>query len=248
MRLRILPVLIVMAIAMLGIRLGNIWHGFGSIAVAEADGGDQDDSVASGTKSVGDNLTNTQLAQAQDGGGGNQASDDGEGRTDGQNKAGTKKMRGEGGMSDGEPANPLEMSNAEIEVLQQLSERRKELEKRAAKLDEREQVLKAAEKRLKQDIKRLENLKSEIESLLIDYDEQEDKQVKRLVNIYSNMDEEAAARIFENLEMDILLKVVDRMNERRTAPILAEMQSEKAKELTQKLAERKDLPVPQVQN
>jgi len=251
MRLRILPVLIVMAIAMLGVRLGDIWHGFGSIAAAEGDPAEKRADASAGTKSVGDSVTDVQVAQAQDGGrnggdAGQQAESDETADQDGKSKAAT----GEGtdGKKPNQPANPLEMSNAEIEVLQQLSERRKELQKREAKLDEREQLLQAAQKRLKKDIARLESLKSKIESLLIKYDEQEDKQVKRLVNIYSNMDAEAAARIFENLEMDVLLKVVDRMNERRTAPILAEMQSEKAKELTQKLAKRKDLPVPQVQN
>lgn len=251
MRLRILPVLIVMAIAMLGLRLNDIWHGFGSIAAAQEDATSGD---ATAAKSVGDSVTNVQVAQAQDGaqqqdgGDANQQPDSDEtGGRDGKTASDTARG-GAGDGTDGEPANPLEMSNAEIEVLQQLSERRKELAKREAKLEEREQLLKAARKRLKADISRLENLKSEIEGLLIEYDKQEDKQVKRLVNIYSNMDAEAAARIFENLKMDVLLKVVDRMNERRTAPILAEMKSEKAKELTQKLAKRKDLPVPQVQN
>jgi flagellar motility protein MotE (MotC chaperone) len=62
------------------------------------------------------------------------------------------------------------------------------------------------------------------------------------------MDAEDAAQIFENLDMTVLLKVVDRMNERRTAPILAEMGAEKAQALTLELAKRQDLPVPDVQN
>lgn len=252
MRLRILPVLIVMAIAMLGLRLNDIWQGFGTLAAAQED--QTGDGGATATKSVGGSVANVQVAQAQDGGQ-QQAGGDAnqQGDATGNASADGDKMSGDAndrncGASGGMPANPLEMSNAEIDVLQQLAERRKELEKREGKLKEREQLLEAARKRLKKDVSRLKNLKSEIQDLLIDYDEQEDKQVKRLVKIYSNMDAEAAARIFENLKMDVLLKVVDRMNERRTAPILAEMKSEKAKQLTQKLAERKDLPVPQVQN
>jgi flagellar motility protein MotE (MotC chaperone) len=248
MRLRILPVLIVMAMAMLGLRLTDIWHGFGNLAAAEDKAGHEPDRVRA--KSVGDAVTDVQVAQAQEGegtSGGANAQDDSEGRASETGKEATADRDDKDENAD-RPVNPLEMSNAEIEVLQQLSERRKALEARETKLDEREQLLQAARKRLEADIQRLEKLKSKIQDLLIDYDEQEEKQVKRLVNIYSNMDAEAAARIFENLKMDVLLKVVDRMNERRTAPILAEMQSEKAKELTQKLAKRKDLPVPQVQN
>lgn len=246
MRLRILPVLILMATAMLGLRLGDIWQGFGSIAVAQ-------DDEAEAEKPVQDPFEKAQLAQAPDPKGG-QGQGDAAAAAAGTQQA-AKSDNGKDNAGDaatgggqGEVTDPLSMTDAEIEVLQQLSERRKELNKRAAKLDEREQLLQAAQKRLKKDIARLESLKEKIQELLIDYDDQQDKQVKRLVNIYSNMDAEAAARIFEDLEMNVLLKVVDRMNERATAPILAEMKSKKAQQLTLELAKRKDLPVPQVEN
>jgi flagellar motility protein MotE (MotC chaperone) len=51
-----------------------------------------------------------------------------------------------------------------------------------------------------------------------------------------------AARIFEELEMDILLPVVERMKERKTAPILAKMNADKAKAITTELAQRRLLP------
>lgn len=241
MRLRILPVLILMAMAMLGLRLGDIWHGFGGIAIASNKGG-------TGEAFAEDPFEDVQLAQAE---AQQQAQAAPESEGEGESESPTGSNSKDASQlaktaPDGEGVqDPLSMSDAEIEILQQLSKRRQKLDRREAKLNEKEQILKAAQKRLKEDVTRLESLKKEIQSLLIDYDSQEDKQVKRLVNIYSNMDAEDAARIFEDLDMKVLLKVIDRMNERRTAPILAEMQAAKAQALTLELAKRKDLPVPE---
>ncbi|WP_419902504.1 magnesium transporter MgtE N-terminal domain-containing protein [Kiloniella sp.] len=52
-----------------------------------------------------------------------------------------------------------------------------------------------------------------------------------------------AARIFEELDMVVLLDVVERMKERKTAPILASMNPKRAKEITLELAQRRDLPL-----
>jgi len=53
-----------------------------------------------------------------------------------------------------------------------------------------------------------------------------------------------AARIFEELDMEVLLEVVERMKERKTAPILAQMNPQRAKTVTLELAQRRELPVP----
>ena len=51
-----------------------------------------------------------------------------------------------------------------------------------------------------------------------------------------------AARIFEELDMAILLDVVERMKEAKTAPIMAKMTPGKAKLLTAELTQRRSLP------
>ena len=50
------------------------------------------------------------------------------------------------------------------------------------------------------------------------------------------MKPKAAAAIFDELELPILLEVIDQMSERRVAPILADMNPIKAKEVTADLA------------
>ena len=242
MRLRILPILILSAVTMLGLRLGEIWYGFGGIAEAQSQ---------AASDFVEDPFSDVQLAQAEAEGQGADSEDaaadkaaEGGAGAEGAAAAGERTAVATA-PSDGAAVDPLEMSDAEIEILQQLSKRRQELDRREAELEQRESLLKAAETRLKQDIARLKTLKSEIEGLLVSYNEQEDRQLRRLVKIYEKMKADDAARIFGNLDMDILLQVVDQMNERKTAPILAEMDPAKAQELTLELAKRKDLPNPE---
>ncbi|MCZ6722083.1 MAG: hypothetical protein O7A65_11160 [Proteobacteria bacterium] len=63
-----------------------------------------------------------------------------------------------------------------------------------------------------------------------------------LVKIYQNMKPKDAARIFNELDFDVLVEVLERMRETSAAPILARMDSERAKALTLELAERGRLP------
>jgi len=142
------------------------------------------------------------------------------------------------------PADPFQMTDEEITLLQSLSQRREELEQRAREIDEREVLLKAAEQRIDEKIVELERLQGTIEALLVKHDEQSETQIQSLVKIYESMKPKDAARIFEELDMDVLLEVVERMKERKTAPILAEMNPDRAKTVTLELAQRRELPLP----
>jgi flagellar motility protein MotE (MotC chaperone) len=76
----------------------------------------------------------------------------------------------------------------------------------------------------------------------VQHDEQEERQLNSLVIIYENMKPKDAARIFEELDMVVLLDVIERMKERKTAPILAELNPKRAKTITIELAHRRNLP------
>src|SRR3546814_19626533 len=65
-----------------------------------------------------------------------------------------------------------------------------------------------------------------------------------LVKIYESMKPKDAARIFEHLDMEVLLEVVERMKERKTAPILAELDPERASTVTLELAKLRELHMP----
>jgi len=141
------------------------------------------------------------------------------------------------------PLDPVLFTRSEIELLQDLSKRRKELDAREQAVIQKEGLLTAAEDRIEKKISELKKVREEIESLIKTYDEQEEEEIKGLVQIYEKMKPKDAARIFDELDMEILLRVFDRMKASKSAPVLANMHPQKAKEVTSRIAERKSIPV-----
>lgn len=131
----------------------------------------------------------------------------------------------------------------EVDVLQNLSARRQEIEKWAKDIQMQETVLKATEVQLDQKLADLQTLKDDVQSMLKKYEGKEAAELKSLVKIYENMKPVDAARIFNEMEMEILLEVVDMMSERKAAPVLANMIPTKAKDLTIDLAEKRRLKI-----
>ena len=145
---------------------------------------------------------------------------------------------------DNKPLDPIMFSQSEIEILQNLSTRRKEIDLREEAVVKREVLFQAAEKRLEEKIGELRKIKDEIETLIRKYNDQEETELKSLVKIYETMKPKDAARIFDELELKVLMQVFQRMKEAKTAPILASMSAARAKEVTTQLAERKEIPSP----
>ncbi|MBK8908555.1 MAG: hypothetical protein IPM60_11820 [Rhodospirillales bacterium] len=142
-----------------------------------------------------------------------------------------------------DPANAQPVFSAsEVEVLQQLAERRNALDARERKVVEMEALLQAAEAGIDRKLTELKDLKAVLDQLIRAYDEQETAKVLSLVKIYETMKPKDAARIFEQLDMDTLLLVADRMKERKLASIMAEMNADRAKDITIELARQRELP------
>jgi flagellar motility protein MotE (MotC chaperone) len=135
------------------------------------------------------------------------------------------------------------LSAAERAVLERLSERRNELESRAKELEAREAVVLAAEKRLEGRVAHLKQLEAKINEMVRAKDENEATRIKNLVTMYENMKPKDAARVFDRLDLRVLLEVSTQINPRRMSDILAQMTSEAAERLTVELASRaKDKP------
>ncbi len=137
---------------------------------------------------------------------------------------------------------PTEFSSAELDLLQSLAKRRDELDQRDAEIQQRESTLKVAEDRVGQKVNELNSLKSDIEKLLDLQKTKQDDQIQSLVKIYSDMKPQDAARIFNTLEMPVLLNVIGKMKEQKSAAIIAGMEPDRARELTTKLADLRQLP------
>lgn len=135
-----------------------------------------------------------------------------------------------------------EFGESEIALLQRLAARRETLAERARELDLREALLKAAEQRVDEKIARLSELETQIEALLRRHDAQEEQQIASLVKVYEAMKPRDAARIFDQLDLEILLAVAERMRAAKMAAVMAEMDAARAKTLTVELATRRRLP------
>ena len=143
---------------------------------------------------------------------------------------------------DEKPLDPVLFTRSEIELLQELSRRRKELDGRERAIIQREGLLMAAESRLEVKINELELIKTDIETLITKYNAQEEEKFKGLVSIYEKMKPKDSARIFDQLDIEILLEVFERMKASKSASILAQMKAARAKEITSRIAEKREMP------
>ncbi|QCO14383.1 hypothetical protein D3869_03595 [Azospirillum brasilense] len=223
-RFRILPLTIFVAVLMLGVRVGDLWR----ITTRDARLPEFPATLAQGQSAV--PAPPMQLAA---------------------NGAKPSPEPAQGGSSNGAPPNPTPPDNAALgpvkneELLQHFAERRAEIERRTKELEQREALLTAAEKRIDQKVQEMEKVRTDIQKLMRQGDEKQTAQLESLVKIYETMKPKEAARIFEELDMPVLLGVVEKMKETKTAPILAAMDPLKAKELTSALIERRGVPAAQ---
>ncbi len=229
MRLRLLPVLIITASIALTARVGDLWQGLGSTAQAQT--ASPAETKAAKTPATGQAERGAQTPAR---------------RSKGGPKGGPK--GGETDYSDDPmpatvdslrvldmPTDPFSMTDEEIDLLQALAERRRELDLRARELEQREILLRAV-------AQRIEEKMGGLRALLKQQEEQSDDQYKSLVKIYESMKPKDAARIFEEMDLEILMPVVERMKERKIAPILAKMNPVKATAITTQLAQRRKAP------
>jgi len=141
------------------------------------------------------------------------------------------------------PAPPPEnakpqMSAGERAVLESLQQRRQELEARAREMEVRDSLLKAAEKRIEQKLQELKESETRATGVAAEKKEAEAAKFKSLVSMYENMKAKDAAKIFDRLDLRVLIEVADAMNPRRMSDILGLMDPAAAEKLTVELANR----------
>lgn len=134
------------------------------------------------------------------------------------------------------------LANTKTELYKELADRRTKLDAQEKQLHVKEAMLQATAKELELKYQELEKLKKELENLLQIQSEKEEDRVNSLVKIYEGMKPKDAARIFDTLDLDVLVSVIGRMSERKISPIMAAMNPERAKTVTIMLAEQNKLP------
>lgn len=237
-RVGILHGVIIAAVLMLSIRVGALYEDFNGWSGAISLG--QSQALARSEDAAGGGNETPKAAQAPE-----RAAPESE--PDGTTTPGASPTRPVGGAPDmaAEAAaglTPPGFTQSEINLLQRLAERREELDARERELDTRETLLLAAERRIETRVGELRDLETVIAGLLEEHSEQEMEQINQLVRIYASMKPKDAARIFNDLDMPILLTVIENMKERSSAAILAQMTPGRAKQVTTELARRRALP------
>jgi len=153
-------------------------------------------------------------------------------------KPGETKPAAPGGAPAGfDPDHPVP-SAGERAVLESLNQRRQELEARARELDVRENLLAATEKRVEARLAEIKAAEERINATVHKKDEAEAARFKGLVSMYENMKPKDAAKIFDRLDMRILIELAAQLNPRRMSDILGQMSPEVAERLTSEIATR----------
>ena len=123
-------------------------------------------------------------------------------------------------------------------ILERLSDRRQQLDARNEELEMRENLLKAAEKRVEARVAELKDLEAKVKTVLDQRDQNELKRFKSIVAMYEAMKPKDAARIFDRLDLKILVDVATQMKPAIMSAIMAQMSPEAAERLTVELAHR----------
>ena len=137
------------------------------------------------------------------------------------------------------PVQPPPASSAELQLLQDLRKRRQALDERERQLDQKADLVQAAELKLQARLDELTVLQTRLEQVEDDRRKRNAANWNGLVKTYEDMKPRDAAGIFNVLDMNVLLEVLDRMDERKAAAVLAAMLPERARLATQMLAQKR---------
>ena len=134
--------------------------------------------------------------------------------------------------------NQQAVSPSERAILERLQARRQELEARAREIDIRESLLKAAEKRIESRVEEMKAVESRISASSEQKAEADNARFKGIITMYESMKPKDAARVFDRLEMSVLIEIASQIAPRKMSDILGLMQSDAAERLTVELARR----------
>lgn len=126
-------------------------------------------------------------------------------------------------------------SPAERELLEKLRDRRTEIEARDRDLELRDSLLRTTERKLDEKIGQLRTLEGQLEANQASKNDPKQR-FKPLVVMYESMKPKEAARVFDRLDIKVLMDLVQHMNPRKVSEILAAMEPASAERLTVALA------------
>jgi flagellar motility protein MotE (MotC chaperone) len=134
--------------------------------------------------------------------------------------------------------NQQTVSPSEKAILERLQSRRQELEARAREIDIRESLLRAAEQRIQSKTDEMKAIEQRITAASGQKSEAENARFKSIITMYEGMKPKDAARVFDRLDMAVLIEIASQIAPRKMSDILGLMLPESAERLTVELAHR----------
>lgn len=236
-RLRLLPLVVVGAIVLLGVKVAEVAFGYGRVwdaggkveqVAIDARTGQEVDMIATGSSSGGEH-------------GGEPKKEEGKEAPPDPN--GVKPSKVDTKVTGDKPSEarpvPGQELLGEIYILQKLGERRKLLEERERELQMREDLLKASEGRITRRVDELKTLEDQIGGAVKAKEDKKVQDLAELVKMYEAMKAKDAARVFDKLEIGLLGDIARQMNPKKLADVVAKMSPDQAEKLTVELANRR---------
>jgi flagellar motility protein MotE (MotC chaperone) len=134
--------------------------------------------------------------------------------------------------------NQQPVSASERAILERLQSRRQELEARAREIDIRESLLKEAEKRISTKVDEMKATEAKTAAENAAKADAENAKFKGIVTMYESMKPKDAAKVFDRLEMPVLIQIASQIAPRKMSDILGLMQTDAAERLTVEMARR----------
>ncbi len=120
----------------------------------------------------------------------------------------------------------------ERRLLTALENERSSLEQERIAVEEKKKELKRLEEEVDKKLDQLEQQRIALEKLLADKDAVEQKRIQDLSKMYEKMSADKAAMIFDSLDPNLAVSLLERMKTKSAAKILNNLNREKAAELT----------------
>jgi len=132
---------------------------------------------------------------------------------------------------------PVQRQSQERAEKQSLSEQWERLRQKKEELRRREKTLQELEKKIDRKLKRQAGLEKRLQQAIEEAKVLKDEKIKHLVDVYSNMEPQQAARVLESLDQTIAVKILAGMRGRTAGEILTFVQAKKAAALSEALTD-----------
>lgn len=130
---------------------------------------------------------------------------------------------------------PTTFTQSEIQILQELAERREALDLRSREIDKKAVQLKVSEQEIDKRLKQMQEYEQKLKLLIQEYNAKEKAKITSLVKVYASMKPKEAARIFETLDLEVTVALLKEMKPSVSSAILAQISPVKAKAITDKI-------------